>query len=602
MTLSLKRVGAGLGPWVVLAGISAVLVALNTDFLAPPRYDGAGYAVLGEAIASGRGYREIDKPDSPRHAHFPPGYPAVLALVWLSAGRSVVAAHGFSLVCTVAAVLLAWRWFRTMYPRNTAFILGLALAVNWSWGRSGGSIQSEPLYVVWELLAVFSAVKARQRSRASVGLLLGLVLAACALTRHVGLCIAAAAIIDLGLRKQWRTAGTALVVTFVLIVPWVIWLSAVRTNTQVSYFAEKSVASRIPGQAMFYLQRLPDQITGPIVEVATVFGRSSRIAVLANLWAAVATVAIVLGWLRTLRSARRRLVGLTALITLALLLVWPFTEAGRFLFPMVPFILAGSTECLARRMAAAGVRRSRVWASGIVLALSIPYSVYAVASGRSAAGRLTHADFDAACEWIGENTPRTSLVLTRHPGEVFWQTGRQAVSPASSDADAIEQLVDRLGVSYLLIDEDRFANETSSPLSGYVLRYPARVLLVWNRNRGSGSIRVFAVLSARSNRISRLAFRSEISHEGDQVGPTDGRGQISQHVSGEAGSEAQQERQRFFDDGCRGFLVRQNRRADPGSGHQEKRTCQRSAESPDHEGSRSDLQEPEEEHARNQHV
>jgi hypothetical protein len=198
-----------------------------------------------------------------------------------------------------------------------------------------------------------------------------------------------------------------------------------------------------------------------------------------------------------LRTARQRLGGLIALITLTLLLIWPFTEAGRFLFPLVPFLLVGLAEGLARRMATGRMRRSRVWASGIVLALSIPYSVYAVASGRAAAGWRTHAGFDEACQWIDRNTPRSSRLLTRHPGEVFWQTGRQAVAPDSSDPDTIDQLVDRLGVSYLLIDEDRFANESSSPLSGYVVRYPTRVLLVWNRSRGSGSIRVFVVLAAR---------------------------------------------------------------------------------------------------------
>ena len=162
---SFKLDWTGALPSVVLAGIAAALIALNTDFQAPPRFDGAGYAVLGDAIASGRGYREIDKPDAPRHAHFPPGYPGALALVWLSAGRSVAAAHGFSLLCTVAAVLLAWRWFRTIYGSRTAFVLGLALAVNWSWGRSGGSIQSEPFYLVWEMLAVLICVKSRQRDR-----------------------------------------------------------------------------------------------------------------------------------------------------------------------------------------------------------------------------------------------------------------------------------------------------------------------------------------------------------------------------------------------------------------------------------------------------
>ena len=93
--------------------------------------------------ASGRGYPvRIDKPDAPRHAHFPPGYPGALALVWRWVG-SVAAAHVFSLLCTVAAVLVAWRWFRAIYPSGPAFILGMSLAVNWSWGRSGGSIQSE---------------------------------------------------------------------------------------------------------------------------------------------------------------------------------------------------------------------------------------------------------------------------------------------------------------------------------------------------------------------------------------------------------------------------------------------------------------------------
>ena len=154
--------------------------------------------------------------------------------------------------------------------------------------------------------------------------------------------------------------------------------------------------------------------------------------------------------------------------------MWPFTEAGRFLFPIVPFLLVGATEGLARVMAIVGVRRSRGWACALVLALSVPYAVYAVASGRALAERHTHADFDAACQWIQQNGARPGPLLTRHPGEVFWQTGRQAVAPDSSDPDAVDQLVKRLGISYLLIDEDRFANEITSPLSGYVDAVPGR--------------------------------------------------------------------------------------------------------------------------------
>ena len=140
--------GSTLRPGIFLAAVSGALVGFNTDVSSPPRFDGAGYAVLGESLATGQGYREIDRPGVPRHAHFPPGYPAALALLWRISGRSVAAAHLFSAACTVAAVLLAWRWFRTLYPPRPAFLLALALALNWTWGRVGGAIQSEPLYIL----------------------------------------------------------------------------------------------------------------------------------------------------------------------------------------------------------------------------------------------------------------------------------------------------------------------------------------------------------------------------------------------------------------------------------------------------------------------
>src|SRR3954466_2478395 len=99
------------------------------DFSSPPRYDGAGYAVLARSLAEGKGYRAIDHPDEPLHAHFPPGYPAFMALV----GPSSHAFHLASSLCTVGATLAAWCWFRRMYSGEVALLLGLALAINWIW-------------------------------------------------------------------------------------------------------------------------------------------------------------------------------------------------------------------------------------------------------------------------------------------------------------------------------------------------------------------------------------------------------------------------------------------------------------------------------------
>ncbi len=73
-----------------LVGIAcAACIAGNANWSAPPRFDGAGYAVLARALLERQSYRAIDQPDEPRHGHFPPGYPAVLAAVWEATGISV---------------------------------------------------------------------------------------------------------------------------------------------------------------------------------------------------------------------------------------------------------------------------------------------------------------------------------------------------------------------------------------------------------------------------------------------------------------------------------------------------------------------------------
>jgi hypothetical protein len=486
-----KRFTCNFGPFSLLAVVTTVSVMLNTDVFAPPRFDGAGYAILGEALTTGRGYREINEPASPRHDHFPPGYPVALALLWRFSGRSIVAAHAFSAFCTVGGVLLAWRWFHTFYPPRSAFILGLALGLNWTWGRVGGSIQSEPFYIFCEILTVLLVAKFGHRDGTGIGIMLGVILAATILIRHIGVCLVAAVAIDLGLRTRWKTLRLAGLTTVVLILPWAGWLTLVHRHTQVGLFTTKELAGRIVGQAIFYLQRLPDQVVGPFVEVGTVLRPSPVVAIVANCWAAITTGMIVWGWIRMLRTPRRRLAAIIAFITLSLLLLWPFTEAGRFLVPLVPFVLVGLAEGLAHALTCLGLRRSRDWAVVIVLTVSVPYTAYSIMNNRAGAQRRLHADFDTACQWIARHATHPGPVLTRHPGEVFWQTGHLAIEPDSANPEAIDRLIDRLDVAYLLIDEDRYVNATSSPLKRYVERYPERVTFMWGGRYGMASIQIF---------------------------------------------------------------------------------------------------------------
>lgn len=479
----------------LVALLAAVMAAWSTDPHAPPRFDGAGYAVLAESLRAGRGYREIDHPDAPRHAHFPPGYPALLALTWGLTGRSVVAAHALSLACTTGAVLAAWCWFRRQYRARVAAGLGLALALNWTWDRAGGSIQSEPLFLLLGQLALLVAASSHRRGGTRRGLLLGALLAACVLTRQVGLALAAAVVVDLLLVGRTRTAVAAALSTVGLLVPWLAWLATVRARTQVGLLDLADLPERTVLQAIFYVQRIPDQITGPFVEVATVFRRGVGVGTAANAWACLASGLIVVGLFVGLLGARRRLAGLLFAWTMALLLVWPFTEAGRFLVPLVPCLLMGAVEGLAVLGRPISRRRARLAASWLVLAMSVPYSAYAAATDRAGALRRTHADFDAACQWIARHGTRPGPVVTRHPGELYWQTGRQAIAPGADDPDSTGDLIARYGAAYLVVDSDRYAGASEGALGHYVRAAPRRVSKVWERSTGQATVAVFEVVA-----------------------------------------------------------------------------------------------------------
>lgn len=470
----------------VLLLVAAAGMAANTRWHSPPRFDGAGYAVLARSLASGQGYREIDHPDRPPHAHFPPGYPLALATWWRLTGVSAESAHVLSAGCTLGAIGLLARWFRKGRTPRTAWLLALALACNWRWQREGAAIQSEPLFHLLTALALLATEHALRRGRIRDGAVLGLVLGASCLTRHIGVGLSAACLLTLALRCH-RAAAAALLGSAVLIAPWAVWLARVGQGTQIALIPRGGFLDLIAHQALFYLRRLPDQITGPFVEVATVF--RPALAAPATAWSVLATAVIAGGWVIGLRSARGRLAALVPLATLPILLVWPFTEAGRFLGPLIPFVLVGAQRGLAGLGRGVGWPRLRRWPAAALVLASMPYSLYSASAHRAGAQADQHADFDAACRWIANEGLQPGPVLSRHPGEVFWQTGRPALGIVSADPAAIDRLIERYGVAYLLIDEERYARAPTNPLKRYVKLRPQRVAAAW---RGS-TARVYAI-------------------------------------------------------------------------------------------------------------
>ncbi len=470
----------------MLAAAVAILPRLRSD--EPPRYDGAGYATLARSLARGSGYRDITHPDATAHAHFPPGYPLALAAAFRLPGEQTRLAHGLSVGCTLIAVWAFWRSWLGTEARRVAYLLGLALAWNWTWVRAGGAIQSEPLFLALTGLTLLVAGWASRRGGLGRAAVVGLAVGLCILTRHVGACLTIAIGLDWWLKGRRTVTLAMLGVASAVVAPWVAWQARVGRGTQAELFRPGTLAGLVADQVVFYARRLPDQVFGPFVEVATVFGRSPMVAAVATAGAFGFASVVVLGWVRLARDPRRRLGGLVPMATVPLLLAWPFTEAGRFLVPLVPFVLEGAVEglaAIARRLGPA--RRSRPIAAALVLAASIPYTAYSVIFDREGARIATHSEFDAACRWIAGRLDHPGPVLARHPADVAWLTGRHALSGDSGDIDGE---IRRRRVAFLLIDDARYVNAPASPLGSFARRSPDRVRLAWG---GDGSVRVYEV-------------------------------------------------------------------------------------------------------------
>ncbi|MEW4570425.1 hypothetical protein AB1L88_21375 [Tautonia sp. JC769] len=485
------------------AGVSLLLIAFvatagvlsGASFDEPPRFDGAGYAMLARSILGGFGYRDIDHPDAAPHVHFPPGYPLSLAAVWAVTGRSLAAAHAFSIACTVAAVVVSWSWFRWLYPARVALLLGLALAMNWTWHRSGGAIRSEPLYALLQQFALLATVLAVRstKARAGEGASVGSWLGSLTLTRLVGAIIGVAVALELLIRRRFKLLVATIAAAGLVVSPWAWRLVSTPNTTHLDYFPRQSLSQVILGNAWFYLLRIPDALSAPLIEVGTVF--VPRAAPVASAFAIAFAVVFLVGLARSLRSDRRRLAGLVVACNLALLLIWPFTEAGRFLIPLVPPLLVVALEgiaAIARRVNPTPLR-PRTLAAALLLALATPYALYAALTGRAEAERRLQGVVDPAFAWIAESGDRPGPIMTIYPAEAFWFTGRPGLTslPLKGEPDVAGQ-IDRYGVAYLIATEGRFARALDDPISRFVAEHPDRVLLRWSND--DEGIRVFEVL------------------------------------------------------------------------------------------------------------
>lgn len=471
------RVGLALVGAVGLAAGLAVVDARPVGVV----HDDAMYVILARALASGEGYRFLNLPGAPAATHFPPGYPALLAVVSLFAPAfpaNVVVFKALNAIFLAASAMLVACFARSRAVGSRwALALGFATAVSIPLLVLSSMVLSELLFLalVLSLLPTLESVAEEGTTRTRAALL-GVAIAVCAMVRSHGIVLVPAAVLVLMHRRRWREAGVLGIAAVVCLLPWQLWsaahsgqLPAPLLGNYDTYTSWWLRGLRVMGAGMVPAT-LEKTVPETLQMLAVLFSPlGASVAHTATL-VMLAALAIVGVW-----SVRRRM-PVTLLFLggyLAIVLVWPFNPS-RFIWGIWPLLLvlvvAGAHAAVAHPSHIARPARALLLAS--LAWVTIGHAAYELRGVRgawwSSIARANTQRIAPAVRWTVEHTAPDDLLAAEDEGAIYLYTGRRAV-PVFSFTTA----------QYL---RDHSAAENATVGLGPILgAYPVRTVVVGSR-------------------------------------------------------------------------------------------------------------------------
>lgn len=472
------RLGLALVGALALAAGLAVVDARPVGVV----HDDAMYVILARALASGEGYRFLNLPGAPAATHFPPGYPALLAVVSAVAPSfpaSIVVFKAMNaLFLAVAAVLITRLARSRAVGGRWALALGAATAVSIPLLVLGSMVLSE-LFFLAILLSLLPALEefAEDRRRTPVrAALLGAAIALCAMVRSHGIVLLPAAAFVLILRRRWRDAGVLAAVAVLCLLPWQLWSGAHSGQLPAPLLGNYDTYTS------WWVRGLREMGVGmvPATLAKTVPETLEMLAVLFSPFSAGLAHLLTLLMLAGLAAVgiwvvRRRmpvtLLFLAAYLTIVL--VWPFNPS-RFIWGIWPLLLllvvAGAHAAVEHPSHMARPARALLLAS--LAWVTVGYAAYEVRGVRGAwwasIARANSQRIAPAVGWVMEHTGPDDLLAAEDEGAIYLYTGRRAVPVFS------------FTTSQYLRDHSAAENATEG-LAPILNAYPVRTVIVGSR-------------------------------------------------------------------------------------------------------------------------
>lgn len=431
---------------LIPVAIAAIVLAVAMSTVSPwpvgAFEDDAIYTVLGKSLAEGHGYRLLNLPGAPNATHFPPGYPALLAVLWRAwpAFPDNLVLFKFAnalLLALAAAGTYVFAVRRLAVTKAASAVTALVATLSVVILLLTGMVLSEPLFLALLAPTLILAEKAVDTGRPRTAFAAGVLLGVLALVRTLGLFAIPGALVLLLWRRRYAAAASLTLGAALLVVPWQLWV-ALHQHEVPPIIAGKYgsysgwVAQGYIAGGFDFAGRVIARNASDLFRVISYFH-----APLDALWPRVLAFAAVSGLLLTGGRRLTRLAPVTlwfAVLYVTVVMLWPF-EPNRFLLGLWPIlamcVALGVGTLLRWRPTHHLTRVMRYGSIAACVALAVGYASY---NGRGYSNswwipvqRSGGERLKPIVEWVAHNTAMDDVIATDHDPAVYLYTGRRAL-------------------------------------------------------------------------------------------------------------------------------------------------------------------------------
>lgn len=317
--------------------------------------DNTNYHMLGKALSEGRGYTNTDGIVEVPATNFPPGYPALVAVVMTFFSDDIITVKVANGVFFAVAILLLFYFFyRLSDDLHLAFVVSAVAALNGHLLRFSTLMMSEIPFLLFTtatlvlFLRVRSPLSLLQLRNPNLYLFL-FCLVFSYYIRTAGLALVAGVLLVLLLRRDWKSILLVSGVFILAVLPWSLRSRRLGVSSYVSQFSLinpyqpelgqigfADLLARILNNAGRYIsQEIPNGCLGFVALSRAYFDSVGLSGYLPGLL----LVLVMAFGVYSIRH-HRELIATYLLATAGVLLVWPEVWVGtRFLTPVIPLLL-----------------------------------------------------------------------------------------------------------------------------------------------------------------------------------------------------------------------------------------------------------------------